>query len=631
MASTILEHKAQQDAQYDEHLCLPEFAPELKPPSVATYWRTVRHLGWSQIVWLGRQRLRRRVPMKLGPMLGPVRLIDLREASPFPEWRRAKARRMIETGEFNLLNVTSGDAKGIPWTTTALPRLWVYHLNYCDFLNVDLTRPEDRPFLRKALTIMADWCEQNATGTEIGWEPYPLSLRIVNWLKFLLRNAASLDAIGEGAAGAEILASLRRQVLTLERTLEFHLRGNHLLKNLKALIFAGELLETRDSYRWWTKGAQLLGSQLTEQILSDGGHFERSVMYHAEVFEDLLDLKTLVSSSGRSLACGPALSGAIGRMAEFLETMLHPDGEISMFNDSAVGVAPKAQELLARAGRFKKAPDHRGRALKVLPETGYAVIREASLKNCLIFDCGPLGPDDQPGHGHCDVLSYELSLDGQRVVVDTGASTYEPGRERQYERSTAAHNTIRVDGKEQAEIWASFRVGRRPRMGRIEGGEINGFLFVRGEHYGYRRLGIIHSRTIVYGPEHFWLIADSLRGNGTHKVESFMHFHPAVSVEPCRAGASFRSPMCRQWAMSFAAHLYQLILIGDSKAKLVDTWYAPEFGLRQTNSTLWQTCEGQLPMSMICAILPVRMPLPAIRLTSDFGAIEVGHTSIPLI
>ena len=122
------------------------------------------------------------------------------------------------------------------------------------------------------------------------------------------------------------------------------------------------------------------------------------------------------------------------------------------------GRAPDAGRRVGRS-TIKRLPWRSG----FFPKAGTRVLRAPGSESCLIFDCGPLGPDYQPGHGHCDVLSYELSLHGQRVVVDTGVSTYEPCAERLYERSTAAHNTLRVDGEEQAEVWASFRVGRRPQ------------------------------------------------------------------------------------------------------------------------------------------------------------------------
>ena len=560
--------------------------------------------------------------------------MKLPQPPAFPEWQPALARRMIESGEFRFLNLSVPSRGRIPWvgspqppvdfaqaSTSAqparslvegeLPRLWIYHLNYCDFLNLDLNAPNDPAgaALRAAVGIALDWCEQNSTGSEPGWEPYPLSLRVVNWLKFLARNAARMEALGEAPALARLLASLRAQVLALERRLEKDLLGNHLLKNIKALIFAGALLEVPESRRWWAKGWKLLRREIGEQILADGGHSERSPMYHALVLEDLLDIQCLslsLPACAMASASRPATEVAnsiglvaetVARMARYLRRILHPDGEIPLFNDSALGVARPSRELLAyveqvaqdfgnrppgstalpkreshrttalsplgdrasrEAGRVRGpggVPSSKQRVAKplssytfeargpgattdALADTGYAIIRDIHSGSCLVFDAGPLGPDHQPGHGHCDILSYELSLDGQRVVVDTGVSTYERGPERHYERSTAAHNTLRIDSEEQAEIWRGFRVGRRPRVGRLSVGEVEGIRFARGEYAV--RSGVVHFRTAFYIPgcaEAAWVIVDRLRGRGLHRAESFIHFHPSFRLEVC-------SPQC---------------------------------------------------------------------------------------
>ena len=539
---------------------------------------------------------------------------------------------MIESGEFELLNMMSSDAKRIPWSSRAFPRLWVYHLNYCDFVNLDLSRPEDRPVLRKALKIMADWCAQNSTGLEAGWEPYPLSRRVVNWLKFLLRNASLLEAIGQKTAVVEILSSLRCQALALERTLEFHLRANHLLKNIKALMFAGALLETCDSKRWWARGATLLEEQLGEQILRDGGHFERSPMYHAEVLDDLLDLQTLAGASGRPLPCATMLSKSIGRMADFLAAMLHPDGEIALFNDSAFEVAPEPWELLERTGRQRAAPAGPEEELRVLRDTGYATIREPSTKSCLVFDCGPVGPDYQPGHAHCDVLSYELSLNSRRVVVDTGVSTYEICLERHYERSTAAHNTLRIDGEEQAEIWASFRVGRRPKVSSIESGQINGFRFVRGSHQAYQRLGIVHAREIISCPGNCWVVVDCLQGNRSHHIESFVHFHPDVEVEASRDpnNLSF-GELRKRFVIHSAGHRYFFLASNTGTLALKGAWYSPEFGRRERQLVIDWSWAGLLPAHTIYAFVPVGRSIPNVLLEADGKSIKIDNLNIPLI
>lgn len=603
----------------------------MTPPTVGTYWRTLRHLRWSQLGYLARRRLFRRIQLQRRWGRAEVHLRVLPRHPGFPEWQPNSVRQMIERSEFCLLNETHSWLGGIPWSAKGFSRLWLYHLHYCDFLNVDLSAPKHRFHLRKALEVALDWLEQNPADEGIGWEPYPLSLRIVNWLKFLVRNATRLEAIGESEALCRILTSLRVQALSLEDQLELDLLGNHLLKNLKALMFAGALLEAPEGPRWWADGERLLKRELAEQILPDGGHFERSPMYHAEALEDLLDIRTLALACGRVSDCTPQLSERVAKMAGWLRAILHPDGEIPLFNDSAFGIARPAGELLTLAGESSGISPSGRPEVSVLPETGYAVIRAPDSESCLIFDCGPLGPDYQPGHGHCDVLSYELSLHGQRVVVDTGVSTYERCTERRYERSTAAHNTLRIDGEEQAEIWASFRVGRRPRVGRIEGGEISGCHFVQGEHYGYQHRNVIHSRTIVHAPEDSWVVVDSVRGKGHHRVESFIHFHPAIRIEPCANGEGLGVEVMRQrWIIQFANHRYFLMTLGAGELALRESWYAPEFGLRQRQSVVHWTWQGELPARMLYAFVPVGGRPLAIRQVRDEKAIEINRILVPL-
>lgn len=593
-----------------------------------------------------------------------VRFRRLERQPHFPEWQPEAARRAIEQREFSFLNVTRKWSGTIRWSSSELDRLWAYHLNSFAFLNIDLSSPEERlgfldlsrnpvsftpcaspscergetrrgawmgavesrkiltqaQLLPAAIQLALEWRHENSTGNEVGWEPYPLSLRIVNWLKFLAHNAESGAREGHGRDLLEILSSLYSQACALENQLETDLMANHLLKNVKAMIFAGVLMDCADSARWRRKGETLLTQQLREQILPDGGHFERSPMYHIEVLEDLLDLKALSGASSEPLTCEKYLAEQTWRMAEFLGGILHPDGEIPLFNDSVFGVARSAGEMLRQAG----APRGSDRGTAVFPDTGYAVIRDRSGA-CLIFDAGPLGPDYQPGHGHCDALSYELTLSGKRVVVDTGVSTYTRSAERDYERSTCAHNTIRVDGEEQAEIWASFRAGRKPRLSAIETGTVEGCRFVRAEHFGYRRLGVVHCRTIFHLPERSWLVVDALRGTGEHRIESFIHFQPGIRLEPITIEARDANEPAPQgsWRIRFAGQVYELLLMSKGDAKLKRTWYAPQFGLRQQRSTIHWTAERSLPTRMIYAFVPAGREREALaRINSLAGCMQ---------
>ncbi len=102
------------------------------------------------------------------------------------------------------------------------------------------------------------------------------------------------------------------------------------------------------------------------------------------------------------------------------------------------------------------------------------------LNDMMVIDCGAIGPDYQPGHAHCDTLSYELAIDGRRVIVDSGVHDYEPTQHRAYARSTPAHNTVVIDGQEQSEMWGVFRVARRARpLPAYVRQETDGRLFLR--------------------------------------------------------------------------------------------------------------------------------------------------------
>ena len=80
----------------------------------------------------------------------------------------------------------------------------------------------------------------------------------------------------------------------------------------------------------------------------------------------------------------------------------------------------------------------------------------------LVADCGRIGPDDLPAHAHGDILSFEWSLRGERIIVDPGVYEYVAGPRRAASRSAASHNTLCFDGLDQADFFGAFRCGRRP-------------------------------------------------------------------------------------------------------------------------------------------------------------------------
>jgi uncharacterized heparinase superfamily protein len=470
------------------------------------YFHTIRHLRIGQIFWRLRFRLHRPKP-------------DLRKP---PSCRKTvfpwvapceHSRSMVGEDTFIFLSETRPVKNKAAWNDPCVEKLWLYNLHYFDDLNA-VGAVSRREWHER---LIERWIDENPPGYGNGWEPYPLSLRIVNWIKW---------ALGGGVLSPRSIASLAIQTRFLCERLEFHLLGNHLLANAKALIFAGAFFREDEAEELLEKGSEILWRQLSEQILEDGGHFERSPMYHAIILEDLLDIENLAKAYGLKEICSPNM---IGKMRHWLTVMCHPDGKITFFNDAAFGIAPSLTELNEYAVRLKY-PVQRPAQDGVLHLKGSGYIRAQTSDAILIVDAAPIGPSYLPGHGHADTLSFELSLFGQRVMVNSGTSCYGNSLERQRQRGTAAHNTLIIDRQDSSEVWGGFRVARRARVHSLVVSETEGGIRVDASHDGYRRLSgrNLHQRRWMISDESL-VIEDEVNGAFGH-AEIRFHLHPEITV-----------------------------------------------------------------------------------------------------
>jgi uncharacterized heparinase superfamily protein len=352
--------------------------------------------------------------------------------------------------EFEFLGVRRQVRDPRDWNDESCPVLWRYHLHYFDDLNA-MNSHERRAWHRM---LIERWVVENPPIAGVGWDPYPTSLRVINWIKWHLGGAPLSD---------RALHSMRVQLARIASRMEYHLLGNHLLENARALVFGGLFFDDEQSDRWLGHGLKILTKQLPEQILEDGGHFERSPMYHQIVLAGLLDLHNLMRVFGRSECLHVA--DRIASMLRWSLLMRHPDGEIALFNDAAIGEGPSPGSLDAYASRLGIFPAHMDSASPPavhLPQSGYA--RVARDGYVALLNIGSVAPDYQPGHAHADTLSFEMSYTGERLIVDTGTSTYESGQQRSRERGSAAHNSIVVNGQNSSEVWGAFRRAPRPHL-----------------------------------------------------------------------------------------------------------------------------------------------------------------------
>ena len=468
------------------------------------YVHTLRYLKPQQI--LGRLWFRLARPRPDERPAPPLRLVTGAFSSP--------ARRqasLLDAETFRFLNQT-GSLTELGWNDANneagvhLPtKLWRYNQHYFDDLNaLNAAQRNECHHL-----LLQRWVAENPPVLGTGWEPYPTSLRIVNWVKWQCNGNWLPDVC---------VQSLAVQTRWLTKRLERHILGNHLFANAKALVFAGCFFSGDEAQAWLRQGLVIIRKELPEQVLPDGGNFERSPMYHAIFWEDLLDLINLSQAYPEVLPSADVVSwrAVTMQMQAWLHGMTHPDGEIAFFNDAAIGIAPSPKELTAYAERLGVWV-HQPLAdkLQLFASSGY--IRLASAQAVAFLDVAPVGPDYLPGHAHADTLSFELSLFGQRVVTNGGTSEYGTGAIRQWERGTAAHSTVTVNGENSSEVWGGFRVARRAYPLDLAIDQNASCITVRCSHTGYRRLRgkPVHLREWQW-TESSLQVTDTVSGSAEH-------------------------------------------------------------------------------------------------------------------
>jgi uncharacterized heparinase superfamily protein len=475
----------------------------------------------------------------------------------------------------------------------AQPLLWRFHFDYHDYLCALLD--DDPPAaLVDVMAFIHEWMDDNLPHTPgaraSAWHPYVLSIRIESWIRIHTRCRVV------GGIGDEEMALLAQGVelmtRVLLRNLEHGTRANHLLRNVKALVLAGVFLDHPTGRKALRKGLRLLRRELREQFLLDGMHFERSPMYHVSMLNDLLDMHEVLPGSDDA---GPAmLREVIGRATGFLASSLHPDGEIPYFNDSTTSFILDTREVLTRARRIcaEAGIDADRPALPPTaldkPDRVSGLLFHRSDDVYVAFDAGAVGPDYQPGHAHCDTLSYELSWKGARLICDTGVFHYKESPERSYSRSTVAHNTVRIDAADQSEVWKSFRVGRRARIVTASRREENGCVIFQAAHDGYTRLerGLLHERAVVIRPDAWIAVVDFIHGTGSHPVENIMHLVPDCRATRRKDGSVTVQRQADQCLVRpFRAE----------NMRVYDTEYYPAFGERRTRRTIVFHGSMQLP------------------------------------
>lgn len=574
--------------------------------------RTMRHLRSSQLWWRTRYLVERQWPLSL---LGfrvesprPARVAP--QPGPFPAvplFHRlgptgSAAVDLLARGEFQHLRQTvklgrldpnwlhGGDDAGRLWSITLHYHGWVYDLAEAAVAGDERALP----LLQHLLDHWWSHCRLRQIGPgNLIWNSFSIATRLTWWIRALVLLRESNVALPP-----EFLArwhhSLARQAQFLSHHLEWDLRANHLLRDAVGLAWAGRYLGGRSARRWLRIAGRIAESQALEQVLPDGGHFERSPMYHIHVLEDFLSLARLLPEERTA----QRMRATCAAMAEFTAWAQHPDGTLPLFNDAAQNSVSAPQEILATLAACGVAvPATPCRGLKHFEHTGLVAWRGEPWS--LFWDVGQVGPAYQPGHAHADTLTLECSYHGQRLIVDPGTYGYDRDDRRRYDRSTAAHNTVTVAERDSSEVWHIFRVGARARpLGVDVIPRRNGFT-AWAAHTGYDQLPgrPRHARQITVDEHGALRINDQVQGTGAQTLAGGWLLSPEWRVAAQESG----------WKLSSGAR--SLAVQVDAKQpvtlSVVERPWHPEYGLEVPAPRLMWRATAELPFDLTTTFMPL--------------------------
>ena len=462
----------------------------------------------------------------------------------------------ILNNQFTFLNnLTYRFEEEIDWNINPFNyRLWNFNLNYFDFLEIlynAYKMTEDIKYLDKGIELILSWIEKNEKYDVNTWDPYVVSKRLFNFINFI----ADINAKYKIDKLDKINNSIYIQSKYLSKNIEYYLDANHVIMDGKGLVFAGVYL---NEFNLLEKGISILVKEYTRQVLCDGGHYERSPSYQVEVLSHYVECYILLSKNELSKK-GENLIKLIDKMSEYLNRIIMPNGNIPLLNDSSLDYPFKADDLLQVCSAIldKKLfysenlsdyalsildnqdidklielkEDENNVENIMLKESGYYIIRDLinEEKVYILFDCGDGGPDYNLGHTHADSLNLILTIGDSEFLIDSGTYTYKIGNDRNYYRSTLAHNTITIDNKNSSDVWSGFMVSKRAKSFVKKYIENENYIYICAYHDGYSKvLGkdkVTHIREVIYIKGKGLFIVDSIDGQIKDRHEAIINYN----------------------------------------------------------------------------------------------------------
>lgn len=439
---------------------------------------------------------------------------------------------------------------------------------------------------RRALKMLLDWIEGN---------PFTKGPHYMSVMECGLRIPVFFMALKELAPGPEekekILEALYRHAwLTHKRLSLYSSLGNHTVAECLGLVFAGAVFRNHSAgRRWLRRGAKHLHRECIRQVLPDGGPLEQSFGYHRFVLDMLLLAADFLEDNGLKDCTTMRRRLELGE--KFLRHVSSAEGPPNTGDDDAGrAVAPGLYPCrpAAEVGPGSLMADWR---LHVFPESGYTTARhENGIFLC--FYHGRLGMPPLFNHGHADALSVVVNYDGKPFLVDPGTFRYNGARRfRAYLKGTRAHNTVTVDGRDQAEQLTGFIWRDTYAVRSLKPREEGGVVVLEASHDGYERLDapVRHVRRLRLEKSGRIVLEDSFEGSGEHVFELNYHLHPETEVISSGTGVLLRRQQ-RGLEIRFGEGGFEVFEGSESPPA---GWYSGIYGELRQSKTLSRTRRGE--------------------------------------
>lgn len=386
-------------------------------------------------------------------------------------------------------------------------KLWIYHLHYFDFLNSK--KIDSKTKIKK----INNWINIQNKIFDERYDPYPLSLRLVNFIKFSIEN----DYYNK-----KFINSIYNQFTFLKKRIEYNIQGNHLLTNLKAIIFSSIFFRDNFNINLDITILRTLKNELNNQFTSNFFHKEGSLLYQRIILEDLFDIYLLIKNSNIKIPYNFLIIFIKG-IYKSSYYLYFSNFKINHFNDSFI-----RKDLTSENKLFKKIkkefPDIQindeyfiSNNWIIYKKFDYKMIIN-SFDNFLYY---------QPGHIHASLLSFELEIKKIKVFSNRGVSTYADNLKRKIERSTRSYNTLQINTDNIHDTWKSFRIGRRAKIIDSQIKSISNKIFISLSHNGYyQAYRTYHKRNFILEENKITIIDSLNKDFKSSKQNVKVRFYP---------------------------------------------------------------------------------------------------------